>query len=159
MPCHLSILSALQPLPFPLTPTAWSVCFVSDPMEMPTTAWTSPHSTVQAVLLQDLLGLTCDALCAWVQDLPDWQEILTYFRGSELQNYFTRILEDDLKAIIKPQYVDHIPKVSTARNGSCKPVNFQQTQHCILWLIGFKPHASRAGVRAVCKSFGPQTSD
>ena len=44
------------------------------------------------------------------QSPPDWQEILTYFRGSELQNYFTRILEDDLKAIIKPQYVDHIPK-------------------------------------------------
>lgn len=41
---------------------------------------------------------------------PDWQEILTYFRGSELQNYFTKILEDHLKAIIKPQYVDHIPK-------------------------------------------------
>ncbi|KAG2562549.1 hypothetical protein PVAP13_8KG281100 [Panicum virgatum] len=41
---------------------------------------------------------------------PDWQEILTHFRGSELQNYFTRILEDNLKAIIKPQYVDHIPK-------------------------------------------------
>ncbi|KAJ9531533.1 hypothetical protein QJQ45_014996, partial [Haematococcus lacustris] len=41
---------------------------------------------------------------------PDWQEILTYFRGSELQNYFTRVLEDNLKAIIKPQYVDHIPK-------------------------------------------------
>lgn len=41
---------------------------------------------------------------------PDWQEILTYFRGSELQNYFTKVLEDDLKAIIKPQYVDQIPK-------------------------------------------------
>uniref|UniRef100_A0A3Q7HT27 ABC transporter E family member 2 n=2 Tax=Solanum lycopersicum TaxID=4081 RepID=A0A3Q7HT27_SOLLC len=92
---------------------------------------------------------------------PDWQEILTHFRGSELQNYFTRILEDNLKcggvrnlyknsgifffttreiqdhllhpnkifsrpflfqvikdaeliffkqAIIKPQYVDHIPR-------------------------------------------------
>ena len=41
---------------------------------------------------------------------PDWQEILNHFRGSELQNYFTRILEDDIKAIIKPQYVDHIPK-------------------------------------------------
>jgi len=40
---------------------------------------------------------------------PDWQEILTYFRGSELQNYFTKILEDNLKAIIKPQYVDNIP--------------------------------------------------
>ena len=44
------------------------------------------------------------------QSPPDWQEILTHFRGSELQNYFTRILEDDLHAIIKPQYVDHIPK-------------------------------------------------
>lgn len=43
-------------------------------------------------------------------DPPDWQEILTYFRGNELQNYFTRVLEDDLKAVIKPQYVDHIPK-------------------------------------------------
>ncbi|KAK8779270.1 hypothetical protein V5799_019387, partial [Amblyomma americanum] len=43
-------------------------------------------------------------------DPPDWTEILQNFRGSELQNYFTKILEDDLKAIIKPQYVDQIPK-------------------------------------------------
>lgn len=43
-------------------------------------------------------------------DPPDWTDILTHFRGSELQNYFTKILEDDLKAIIKPQYVDQIPK-------------------------------------------------
>mmetsp|Transcript_18464 Transcript_18464/g.74155 ORF Transcript_18464/g.74155 Transcript_18464/m.74155 type:complete len:608 (+) Transcript_18464:225-2048(+) len=43
---------------------------------------------------------------------PDWQDILTYFRGSELQNYFTRVLEDNLKAIIKPQYVDAIPKAA-----------------------------------------------
>ncbi|XP_012550247.3 ribonuclease L inhibitor homolog isoform X1 [Bombyx mori] len=43
-------------------------------------------------------------------DPPDWQEILAHFRGSELQNYFTKILEDDLKALIKPQYVDQIPK-------------------------------------------------
>lgn len=41
---------------------------------------------------------------------PDWTEILAYFRGNELQNYFTKILEDDLKAVIKPQYVDQIPK-------------------------------------------------
>lgn len=41
---------------------------------------------------------------------PDWTEILAYFRGSELQNYFTKIVEDNLKAIIKPQYVDHIPR-------------------------------------------------
>jgi ATP-binding cassette subfamily E protein 1 len=43
-------------------------------------------------------------------DPPDWEEILKYFRGSELQNYFTKLLEDDIKAIIKPQYVDNIPR-------------------------------------------------
>lgn len=41
---------------------------------------------------------------------PDWADILAYFRGSELQNYFTKVLEDNIKAVIKPQYVDHIPK-------------------------------------------------
>ncbi|KAJ3263660.1 ATP-binding cassette sub- E member 1 [Chytriomyces hyalinus] len=43
-------------------------------------------------------------------DPPDWEDILRHFRGSELQNYFTKILEDNLKAVIKPQYVDSIPK-------------------------------------------------
>ncbi|CCH61911.1 hypothetical protein TBLA_0F03760 [Henningerozyma blattae CBS 6284] len=41
---------------------------------------------------------------------PEWQEIIKYYRGSELQNYFTKMLEDDIKAIIKPQYVDNIPR-------------------------------------------------
>ncbi|KAJ5860441.1 RNase L inhibitor of the ABC superfamily [Penicillium soppii] len=41
---------------------------------------------------------------------PDWEEILKYFRGSELQNYFTKVLEDNLKAVVKPQYVDQIPR-------------------------------------------------
>eukprot|EP00386_Alphamonas_edax_P001179 GDKI01003437.1.p1 GENE.GDKI01003437.1~~GDKI01003437.1.p1 ORF type:complete len:638 (-),score=294.49 GDKI01003437.1:373-2286(-) len=48
-------------------------------------------------------------------DPPDWQEILAYFRGSELQGYFTKILEDNLKATIKPQYVDNIPKSVTGK--------------------------------------------
>uniref|UniRef100_A0A1I8C1F0 Translation initiation factor RLI1 n=1 Tax=Meloidogyne hapla TaxID=6305 RepID=A0A1I8C1F0_MELHA len=41
---------------------------------------------------------------------PDWPSILTYFRGSELQNYFIKLLEEKFKAIIKPQYVDQIPR-------------------------------------------------
>eukprot|EP01015_Nassula_variabilis_P019377 TRINITY_DN326_c0_g1_i8.p1 TRINITY_DN326_c0_g1~~TRINITY_DN326_c0_g1_i8.p1 ORF type:complete len:541 (-),score=138.97 TRINITY_DN326_c0_g1_i8:9-1631(-) len=41
---------------------------------------------------------------------PEWTQILKYFRGSELQNFFTKLLEDNLKSSIKPQYVDHIPK-------------------------------------------------
>ncbi len=46
--------------------------------------WTVQHTYV------------CVCVCV-SQDPPDWQEILAYFRGSELQNYFTRVLEDNLK--------------------------------------------------------------
>lgn len=48
---------------------------------------------------------------------PDWADILKYFRGSELQNYFTKILEDNMKAIIKPQYVDNIRKAAKGAVG------------------------------------------
>ncbi|KAG2549841.1 ABC transporter E family member 2-like isoform X1 [Panicum virgatum] len=34
---------------------------------------------------------------------PDWHEVLAYFHGSELQNYFKCMVEDNLKPIMKPQ--------------------------------------------------------
>ena len=42
-------------------------------------------------------------------------------------DYFTKVLEDDLKAVTKPQYVDQIPK---AVKGDNKTVGFQMTQRC-----------------------------
>jgi len=41
-----------------------------------------------------------------------YEEISKYFRGSELQPYFERMSEGDLKVVSKPQYVDKIPKVA-----------------------------------------------
>lgn len=46
---------------------------------------------------------------------PDWKEILKFFRGSELQNYFTKMLENNLKALIKIQYVDSVAKSKAAQ--------------------------------------------
>ena len=63
---------------------------------------------------------------------PDWAEILTYFRGSELQNYFTKILEDHLKAIIKPQYVDHIPKAVKGSVGKILDAKNERGQKDVL---------------------------
>jgi ATP-binding cassette subfamily E protein 1 len=37
-------------------------------------------------------------------------QLHTVIIGSHVADYFTKILEDDLKAIVKPQYVDRIPK-------------------------------------------------
>lgn len=41
---------------------------------------------------------------------PEWREVLKYFRGSELQTFFTRMLEENMKALIKIQYVDSVAK-------------------------------------------------
>ncbi|CEI39187.1 Translation initiation factor RLI1 [Fusarium venenatum] len=51
---------------------------------------------------------------------PDWEEVIKHFRGSELQNYFTKLLEDDLKAVVKPQYVDQIPRAVRGPNKSVR---------------------------------------
>ncbi|MGQ9760053.1 MAG: ribosome biogenesis/translation initiation ATPase RLI [Candidatus Methanomethylicaceae archaeon] len=41
---------------------------------------------------------------------PDWKSILTFFRGSELHNYFKKLSEKKLRVITKPQYIDEAPK-------------------------------------------------
>jgi len=48
---------------------------------------------------------------------PDWSEIIRYFRGSTLQEYFHKMSEGKLKVVHKPQYVDKIPKVISGKVG------------------------------------------
>ena len=68
---------------------------------------------------------------------PDWNRILTHFRGSELQNYFTKILEDTLKATIKPQYVDHIPRAIRGKVGDILKQKDERSEmegwDCLSW--------------------------
>lgn len=65
---------------------------------------------------------------------PDWNETLAYFRGSELQNYLTKVVEDNIKAVVKPQYVDKLPQairgkvrsVKALLEGQCQRDNFDE---------------------------------
>ena len=41
---------------------------------------------------------------------PDWKTVLKYYRGNELQTFFTKMLENNMKALIKIQYVDSVAK-------------------------------------------------
>ncbi len=49
------------------------------------------------------------------QDPPEWNEIIEFYRGSTLQDYFRRMSEKNLKIAHKPQYVDKIPKAVAGR--------------------------------------------
>jgi ATP-binding cassette subfamily E protein 1 len=52
-----------------------------------------------------------------VVDVEYWKDIISYFRGSELQNYFIKVSEGNMKSLIKPQYVDALPKMISGRVG------------------------------------------
>lgn len=59
---------------------------------------------------------------------PDWNETLQYFRGSELQNYLTKVVEDNLKAVVKPQYVDKMPQAIRGQVRSVEALLKKQSQ-------------------------------
>lgn len=46
---------------------------------------------------------------------PEWDEIIQYYRGSTLQDYFSKISQNNLKVAHKPQYVDKIPKAVSGK--------------------------------------------
>jgi ATP-binding cassette, sub-family E, member 1 len=39
-----------------------------------------------------------------------WQRIISYFKGSQLQNYFSKLSSGEIKVVHKPQMVDLLPK-------------------------------------------------
>lgn len=61
------------------------------------------NGTGKSTALNILLGRTKPNLGKATGVAPDWEDIVTYYRGSSLQNYFTGILENTLRVVIKPQ--------------------------------------------------------
>ena len=41
----------------------------------------------------------------------NWDKVIEYYKGSSLQNYFKDLSKGNIKAILKPQMVDQLPKV------------------------------------------------
>ncbi len=46
---------------------------------------------------------------------PDWTAIITYYRGSTLQEYFLKLSQNNLRIAHKPQYVDKIPRAVSGK--------------------------------------------
>ena len=41
-----------------------------------------------------------------------WDYVIDYFKGTENQTFFTKLSQKELKTVLKPQYIDRIPKVA-----------------------------------------------
>lgn len=44
-----------------------------------------------------------------------WENVVEYFAGTELHDHFKSILEDDISSVVKPQYVDKLPKIMNGK--------------------------------------------
>ena len=66
-----------------------------------------PNGTGKTTAVNILSGQILPNLCG---DNEDWDNVIRTFRGNELQNYFERLKNDEIRPVVKPQYVDLIPR-------------------------------------------------
>jgi ATP-binding cassette subfamily E protein 1 len=67
------------------------------------------NGTGKSVALKILAGEITPNLGNW-KESPDWDKIHSKYRGTDLQNHFEKLAEDDVEAAFKPQKVEDIPK-------------------------------------------------
>lgn len=64
-------------------------------------------STIMRILSGELIPNLGD-----YENTPkDWEDVIEYYKGSALQNYFKDLSEGKIKTVLKPQMVDQLPKV------------------------------------------------
>ncbi|MFW5895350.1 MAG: ribosome biogenesis/translation initiation ATPase RLI [archaeon] len=59
---------------------------------------------------------------------PNWDDIINYFKGSELQQYFTQLKEEKLQVIHKPQNITYIPKIVSGKVSKLLDKNDEKDQ-------------------------------
>ncbi len=67
------------------------------------------NGTGKSTALQVLSGRVKPNLGRWFEP-PEWDEIIRYYRGSELQPYFEKLSKSTLKTVLKPQNVEQITR-------------------------------------------------
>ena len=74
-----------------------------------------PNGIGKTTTVGILSGETAPNLGHYRRKKPHWDEVLDYFKGTELHDYLEKISLGDLKTAIKPQYVDRLNKVYRGR--------------------------------------------
>jgi ATP-binding cassette subfamily E protein 1 len=67
-----------------------------------------PNGIGKSTAVHALAGETAPNLGRY-NDPPDWETVLDRYRGTALQRYLERLMDDEMRVARKPQYVDRIP--------------------------------------------------
>ncbi len=68
-----------------------------------------PNGIGKSTIIRILSGELKPNLGNYDEDVT-WESIISYFKGSQLQNYFRKLADGDISVVHKPQMVDLLPK-------------------------------------------------
>ena len=74
-----------------------------------------PNGIGKTTAVGILSGETAPNLGHYRRKKPHWDDVLEYFKGTELHDYLEKISAGQLKAAVKPQYVDRLSKVYSGK--------------------------------------------
>jgi len=70
-----------------------------------------PNGIGKSTIMNILSGTLIPNFGDYENPQDNWDEVIKYYKGTHLQNYFDKLSNGEIKAILKPQMVDQLPKV------------------------------------------------
>jgi len=65
----------------------------------------------KSTAIKILAGQIIPNLGEYRKKKPSWEPVLEYYSGTELYDHFTQLSEKNISCVLKPQYVDQLPKI------------------------------------------------
>ncbi len=76
-----------------------------------------PNGMGKSTAINALSGQIIPNLGDWENLEPEWQEVIGNLPRGELRDHLSLVAENGIKIAVKPQYVDHLPKVISGNVG------------------------------------------
>lgn len=70
-----------------------------------------PNGIGKSTIMNILSGNLIPNFGDYENPQDNWDKVIEYYKGSSLQTYFSNLANGEIKAILKPQMVDQLPKV------------------------------------------------
>lgn len=74
-----------------------------------------PNGIGKTTALSILSGELCPNLGHYRRKKPHWEDVLAFYKGSEMYEYMKGLADEKLRTALKPQYVDKLAKVYKGR--------------------------------------------
>ena len=70
-----------------------------------------PNGIGKSTIMNILAGNLIPNFGDYENPQESWEKVIEFYKGSALQSYFSKLANGEVKAILKPQMVDQLPKV------------------------------------------------